>query len=114
MRFESGKVTFFDRHKEYGFLTGEEGGHVYFRYKAGRMVAESALFDEPALSLDYRIKRGAAVKLVERPKRGDELYFVRAGGQSEPCAKIWCFAIRYRYMEEKIRRRKAAEMGGEK
>jgi len=114
MLFESGKVTFFDRHKEYGFLTDAAGTQVYFRYKAGRIVIDSALSDKPALSRNYRITRGAAVKSVDRPKIGENLYFVREDGPRGTHVSLWCFAERYRHMEEKIRQRKVAKMEDKK
>lgn len=114
MTFESGKVISFDRHKEYGFLADADGQRVYFRYKCGRMVNFCLGEKEPLLSRSYCIVRGPAKKLVDRPKVGEELYFVRESGPHGSCAKVWCFAVRYRHVEELIRKHEAASSTGAK
>jgi len=107
MNFESGKVIFFDRRKEYGFLLAADGGRVYFRYRTGRMILDNPFVDEPELSRDYLIKRGVANKLVKRPQRGEELYFVRSVETKNPEAAFWCFAVSYQLMQARIVKRKA-------
>ncbi len=84
---EVGVVVFFDSrdNKRYGFVRDTDGKELFFHYNDGRIAAN---YFEAGLGWEMPANRSSDT-ILDYPRTGDELFFMRKPGLKGPKASPW-------------------------